>query len=101
VRRRLADPANTVLLSAVVPWEVAVKRPLGKLEVHEGYVELLLDTGMVPLPVTFEHAQAVEHLPLHHRDPFDRMLVAQATVEDAAIVTRDGAFAAYGVPVVW
>ena len=62
---------------------------------------MLLDAGVLPLPVTVEHAAAVERLPWHHRDPFDRMLVAQALVEGAALVSRDEALQDYGVSVVW
>jgi PIN domain nuclease of toxin-antitoxin system len=61
----------------------------------------MLSTHVQPLPVTIDHAAAVEHLPWQHRDPFDRMLVAQAQVERATIVTGDDALAAYGVPVIW
>ena len=100
-RRRLDDVDNRVLLSAVVVWEIAVKRSLGKLEVTAGYLPLLLGGGAEALPISIDHSAAVELLPWRHRDPFDRMLVAQAQVEDATIVSGDPALAAYGVPVVW
>lgn len=100
-RRHVSDPANEVLLSAVVAWEVAIKRPLGKLEVPAGYLEPLLEAGGVPLAVTVAHAAAVEHLPPHHRDPFDRLLIAEADIEGAALVTRALAIAAYGITVIW
>ncbi len=97
----LADETNQVLLSAAVVWEVAVKRSLGKLEVTEKYLSLLLGAGAQPLPVSIDHAAAVEQLPWHHRDPFDRLLVAQAGIERASIVSRDDALRPYGVPIVW
>lgn len=100
-RDQLLDADNRVLLSAAVVWEVAVKRSLGKLEAPGDYVSHLVDAGAQPLPIGLDHAAAVEALPWHHRDPFDRMLVAQAQVEDATLVTGDPALAAYGVPVVW
>jgi PIN domain nuclease of toxin-antitoxin system len=100
-RQRGFDPQNRVLLSAVVVWEVAIKRALGKLEAPADLVQSLLEAGAAPLPVTLEHAAAVEGLPHHHSDPFDRLLIAQAKVEGAVIVTRDPAFGAYGVPVLW
>ncbi|HET6547855.1 MAG TPA: type II toxin-antitoxin system VapC family toxin [Solirubrobacter sp.] len=100
-RRQLLDAGNRVLLSAAVVWEISIKRSLGKLAVPDEYVPLLLDAGVHPLPVSIEHAVAVQGLPPHHRDPFDRMLVAQASVEDAAIVSRDHALRAYGVTLVW
>lgn len=99
--RALTDGTNRVLLSAVVVWEVAVNRSLGKLDAPDKYLSLLLGGGAQALAVTIEHAVAVESLPWHHRDPFDRMLVAQAAVEGAAIVSRDEALRPYGVPLVW
>jgi PIN domain nuclease of toxin-antitoxin system len=100
-RRQLTDDANRVLLSAAVVWEVAIKRSLGKLVVPEEYLSLLLGAGVQALAVSVDHAAAVEGLPWHHRDPFDRMLVAQASVEAAALVSRDDAFRPYGVTLIW
>jgi PIN domain nuclease of toxin-antitoxin system len=100
-KRHLTDDSNRVLLSAAVVWEVAIKRSLGKLIVPEEYVSLLLGAGVQPLPVTLDHAAAVEHLPPHHRDPFDRMLIAQAATEGAALVSRDEALRPYNVTLVW
>ena len=97
----IADATNQVLLSAAVVWEVAIKRSLGKLEVPDDLAATLLAGGAEPLPIGLEHAAAVEALPWHHRDPFDRLLVAQALVERAALVSHDGAFSAYDVRVVW
>jgi PIN domain nuclease of toxin-antitoxin system len=99
--RHLRDGANRVLLSAVVVWEVALKRSLGKLKAPDNLAPALLGAGAHALPVTIEHAVAVEGLPWHHRDPFDRMLIAQASLESAAIVSRDEALRAYGVTLVW
>jgi PIN domain nuclease of toxin-antitoxin system len=99
--KALTEPANEVLLSAAVVWEVAIKRSLGKLDAPDGFAEILLDGGAAPLAISLEHAQAVHSLPWHHRDPFDRMLVAQAAFEDAAIVSGDERLGAYDVPVVW
>ena len=79
-KRRLTDETNSVLLSAVVVWEVAIKRSLGKLEAPDEYLPALLDAGVQTLTIGIEHAAAVEQLPWHHRDPFDLMLVAQAIV---------------------
>ena len=100
-KRHLDDEANPVLLSAAVVWEVSVKRSLGKLDVPEEYVSILLGAGFQALAVSIEHAAAVEALPWHHRDPFDRMLVAQASVEGAALVSRDDALRDYGVTLIW
>ena len=82
-------------------WEIAIKRALGKLVVPEEYQTLLLGAGVQALPITIDHAAAVERLPPHHRDPFDRMLVAQALGEGAAIVSRDEILRRYGVTLIW
>lgn len=100
-RRHLTDDANVVLLSAAVVWEIASKRSLGKLALPEEYLSLLLGAGVQPLAMSVEHAAAVNHLPSHHRDPFDRMLVAQAGIEHAALVSRDDALLPYDVTLVW
>jgi PIN domain nuclease of toxin-antitoxin system len=100
-QRHLADRSNPILLSAVVVWEIAIKRSLGKLEAPDRYLSLLLEGKAQELPVTIAHAAAVEQLPWHHRDPFDRLLVAQATVENAAIVSADDRLRAYDVDVIW
>jgi PIN domain nuclease of toxin-antitoxin system len=98
---QLTDETNQILLSAAVVWEVAIKRSLGKLEAPDGFAPTLLDSGAQPLPVSLDHAAAVERLPWHHRDPFDRILVAQASIEGAALVSHDAALRPYGVPLVW
>jgi PIN domain nuclease of toxin-antitoxin system len=100
-RRHLTDGSNRIMLSAAVVWEVAIKRALGKLAVPDEYLTLLLDAGVEPLAVNVAHAAAIERLPDHHRDPFDRMLISQATVEGAALVSRDEALAPYGVTLIW
>jgi PIN domain nuclease of toxin-antitoxin system len=99
--KHLADETNQLLLSAAVIWEVAIKRSLGKLETPPDFGPTLLGAGAIPLPITLEHAAAVEALPWHHRDPFDRLLVAQAEIEGATLVSHDGALGAYGVELVW
>jgi PIN domain nuclease of toxin-antitoxin system len=97
----LDDDSNHVLLSAAVVWEVAIKRSLGKLDTPEGFAPRLLAGGAVPLPVSIDHAAGVERLPHHHRDPFDRLLVSQATIEKATIVSSDERLHAYDVPILW
>lgn len=93
--RVLDDPTATVLLSAVVWWEVAIKSGLGKLKVPDD-IELRLDEfESVALSIDREHAWQVRDLPPHHGDPFDRLLVAQAKVERATLVTADRRLAAY------
>jgi PIN domain nuclease of toxin-antitoxin system len=99
--RQVSDPGNELLLSAAVVWEVAIKRSLGKLEAPDGFASALLGAGARPLAIGLEHAERAAQLPWHHRDPFDRILVAQAQLEGAVIVSHDRTLADYGVPVAW
>jgi PIN domain nuclease of toxin-antitoxin system len=97
----LDDRSNELLLSAAVVWEVALKRSIGKLDMPANFAATLLAGGVLPLNVGLDHAEAVETLPWHHSDPFDRLLVAQATVEGAVIVSCDDALTPYGIPILW
>lgn len=99
--RALLDERNGVSLSAVSVWEIAIKRSLGKLEIEQDWARALARLDFDPLPVTSAHAQQVEHLPWHHRDPFDRLLIAQAAAEEHALVSADPRMADYGVDVIW
>jgi PIN domain nuclease of toxin-antitoxin system len=99
--RRLSAGEEPVLLSAVVVLEIAIKSSLGKLDEPEGLADQWFLAGAKPLPVRLDHAAAVRDLPWHHRDPFDRLLVAQAQVEGAVLVSGDPAMKEYGVPVLW
>jgi PIN domain nuclease of toxin-antitoxin system len=98
-RDALVDPANERFLSIASIWEIAIKLSGGKLELP-GTLQAAVD-GMAAemLPITMVHIRRVQTLPLHHRDPFDRMMIAQAMEEGLTIVTRDRHFRAYGVPV--
>jgi PIN domain nuclease of toxin-antitoxin system len=101
----LTDPANELLLSAVVVWEIAIKAALGRLSLG-GTPEQLVNRatqnlGLIPLPIMMEHALAVFHLPAHHQDPFDRLLISQAQIDGAALISHDAKMLAYGVPIEW
>jgi PIN domain nuclease of toxin-antitoxin system len=89
------------VISAVVVWEVAIKRQLGKLDAPSDLLERLEQAGVELLPITARHADHVRALPMHHRDPFDRLLIAQAAVEGLPLVTADAQMDAYGVEVIW
>lgn len=97
----LADEQYELLLSAVSVWEIAIKRSLGKLDIADGWSGALQRLDFHALPATAEHTAHVEQLPWHHRDPFDRLLVAQAQIERCSLVTADARLSAYDVPVVW
>jgi PIN domain nuclease of toxin-antitoxin system len=93
----IADPQRLVLVSAVSIWEAAIKASLGKLTVPGSLREAAEASGFDLLSITAEHAEVAGALPEVHRDPFDRMLVAQAMVEDCTIVSRDPVFGRYAV----
>lgn len=97
-REALRDGGNDVFASAVAVWEIEIKRALRKLAAPDDLIGVLTATGFEPLPISLPHATRAGSLPPHHRDPFDRMLIAQAELEALTIVTRDARFAAYGVP---
>jgi PIN domain nuclease of toxin-antitoxin system len=88
-------------LSAASAWEVAIKRGSGKLTATADFHERMERKGVRGLSITDAHAAAVADLPMHHRDPFDRLLVAQARIEGMSILSKDEILRAYDVPVVW
>lgn len=104
---RLADDArstigsveNDVAFSVASIWELTIKQSSGKLALERDVREAMLAQGFGELPVLGEHALAVRDLPRHHRDPFDRMLVAQARIDGRTLITADRRLAAYGVGV--
>lgn len=99
--RRAIATADVVWVSAVSGWEVSIKMARGRLRVSEPFRVLIAADDFTELPLTLAHADALAALPPHHRDPFDRILVAQARVEGATIVSHDRAFGPYGVPMIW
>jgi PIN domain nuclease of toxin-antitoxin system len=101
----LFDRRNEVYLSAASGWEIAIQRQLGRLKLPTGTVAFLADAltaySIVALPITLEHAIRAGELPLHHKDPFDRLLIAQAEIENLTLATPDRAMAPYGVSTLW
>lgn len=94
----MSDPASVVFVSAVSVWEIAIKQAVGKVSAPDNVPDRIDDAGFERLPVGFDHAERVGSLPRHHGDPFDRLLVAQALVEGATLVTSDRLIEAYDVP---
>lgn len=103
-RAMIADTSNQVVISIVTLWEMSIKRSLGKLTTAKSPAELLKiyqSGGAELLAISPEHVMGVEALPWHHRDPFDRMLIAQAKAEGLTLLTKDGVFRHYDVAQVW
>jgi PIN domain nuclease of toxin-antitoxin system len=98
-RELIEDGRNLVAVSAASVWEVAIKRGLGKLKAPAGFAATVTRVGFNALAITHDHAERAGRLPAHHRDPFDRMLVAQAQTERLTVVSRDAVFNLYDVDV--
>jgi PIN domain nuclease of toxin-antitoxin system len=94
----IANPDNDVLVSAVSLWEISIKVALGRLEVELDDLEQnVVASGFRSLPINYRHALTAGRLPAIHRDPFDRMLIAQASVEELRVVSHDRVFERYGL----
>jgi len=93
----IADGKNQVFISAATGWEISIKRALGKLNAPNDLDSFVEDEGFTHLPVTFFHGSQAGLLPMHHKDPFDRMLIAQAQAEGLQLVTVDEIIQKYGV----
>ncbi len=104
-RAAIGDEENTIFLSAATAWEMAIKHRTGKLPVVTGFIADIpgaMETeGFFELPVSITHGQMAGNFPLHHKDPFDRMLIAQALAEDLMLVSNETQFDAYGVTRLW
>jgi PIN domain nuclease of toxin-antitoxin system len=104
-RQLIEDPANSKFVSPASYWEIAIKVSIGKYVLHEPY-EIFFDrairqNGFFILPIEPRHTAVLTNLPYHHRDPFDRLLVAQATVEGLALVSMDAVLDAYAIQRLW
>lgn len=98
-RAEIADPGNFVVVSAASAWEISIKKALGKLVAPDDLARQVEVNDFVPLPIAIAHALAAEQLPRHHADPFDRVLIAQAQIEQLTVVSRDKRFDDYDVAV--
>jgi PIN domain nuclease of toxin-antitoxin system len=103
--RAIADPDNAVFVSSASGWEITTKHRLGKLPLAENVADHLAEhirkARFTVLDVSLDHALAAGRLPGPHKDPFDRMLIAQAGIEKLQVVSIDPVFRAYGIPVYW
>ncbi len=94
----IADPTAIIFLSAAAAWEMAIKAQAGRLSMPNDLLQVLKRNRIESLPIQLQHGLAAAKLPLHHRDPFDRMMIAQATCENLIFVTRDKQIIKYGTP---
>jgi PIN domain nuclease of toxin-antitoxin system len=104
LRNQIEDTENEILISIASLWEMAIKTSLGKLEMASDIPSLINKieaNGFSMLPILPEHTVCVASLPFHHRDPFDRMLIAQTIIEKIKIITKDPVFDDYGVDWLW
>ncbi|UEM25290.1 type II toxin-antitoxin system VapC family toxin (plasmid) [Skermanella mucosa] len=100
-RPAIADRSNEILVSIASLWEIIIKRALGKLEFPEDLEKTISEEGFGLLAIGLPHLKTLETLPALHRDPFDRMLVAQALADGLVMVSGDPAVARYGAPMLW
>lgn len=104
-REGCEDPENELLLSVASVWEIQIKVQLGKLDLETSLSEMLQDQqesiGLAVVPIELEHVLALDELPLHHKDPFDRLLVSQCRSTDTPLVTADKAVGLYDVRILW
>ena len=100
-RSIIVDSHNIVLASAICGWEIAIKKAVGRLSAPDDLEEAIEAAGFTKRLITFADAHRLGSLPLHHHDPFDRMLVAQALEDAVPIVTRDAEIARYPVQTIW
>ena len=101
----MTDPSNELLLSPATYWEIAIKISLGKYALPGDFADFMerqvADNNLTVLPITIRHAAVVATLPFHHRDPFDRLLIAQAMTEAVPVLSGDAVFDAYPVTRMW
>ena len=96
-RDAIADPENIVFVSAASAWEIAIKKSFGKLQAPDDLKAQIEAKRFISLAINIDHTLTVEKFPLHHQDPFDRILIAQAIFENLIIVTRDKKFESYNI----
>ena len=95
----ISDPRNEIFISAVTSWEIAIKKQIGKLEAPEDIGTIVEDEGFTELMITLYHGEIAGGLPMYHKDPFDRMLIAQAKTMALQLVTNDSRMQQYGVQI--
>ena len=98
-RDAIADPSNLIMVSRASLWECAIKASIGKLDLPDDFFDTIPETGYEVMPIRISHLNVYRTLPMHHRDPFDRMLVAQARAEALTLISRDPEIAKYDIEI--
>ena len=98
-RDAIADPSNLIMVSSASLWECAIKASIGKLDLPEDFFDSVPEAGYEVMPIRISHLNVYRTLPMHHRDPFDRMLVAQARAEALTLISRDPGIAKYDIEI--
>jgi PIN domain nuclease of toxin-antitoxin system len=101
VRDEIGDPQNEIVVSIVSFWEIAIKRGLGKLRFLDDFEAVMAEEEFDLLGINYSHLRSLDGLPLHHRDPFDRLLISQSIAENLPVATDDKIFARYRVSTYW
>ncbi len=99
-KQTIASRENIVFVSSASAWEIAIKKALGKLKAPDDLEEAMNLNQFEMLPITIKHALGISHLPLHHQDPFDRLLISQIKLEALTLVTRDEQLSKYNIPII-
>jgi PIN domain nuclease of toxin-antitoxin system len=103
-KSKISNPDNTCFISQATLWEMAIKLSIGKLEMKESYQDLpklMWENGIEILTIEFEHFEYIITLPFHHKDPFDRIIIAQSIIEKMPLISLDGCFKDYPVDLIW
>ncbi len=97
--RAISDINNICFVSAASIWEISIKSSIGKLDIPDNYMEVLFDQNFKELPISWQHTDRVRSLPMYHKDPFDRLLIAQAIVENLTLLSVDKIISEYNVDI--
>ena len=100
----IQDTSNICLVSLASIWEISIKYSLGRLKIItdlESYISIIKKSGFDVLPIKESHVLSVSKLPFHHKDPFDRLIIAQAHIENLTLISKDSKFKNYNIPILW
>lgn len=100
IKSLIDDPTNRIFISVATPWEIVIKIKSGKLKVPKNFAEFVMNEVFKVLPIQVNHVLHLRKLPLHHKDPFDRILISQALIENLTLITSDRKIWKYNLPLI-